>query len=302
MNNSFKITIKNFLDLIDWRDSYKDLYPDFSSPEDQNQYEEDYRFNTKEDAVGFAKETISLFNSLPNPIPIFRAIHAKSKDDISLEYPEESWSYRKESALNFAGNQNMGNFLLSGTIDKRFVDWERTLKNYIDFSGGFSSEDEDEITIGDETKIKILSIDPIQKRIRENVAIKKVKDQFYQSYHILDNKVKIGEINGYKKGNIMNVESIYIDPNYRGKGFGYKALKLFKNKCDCQYITADCVSQQSFFTFVKAFGEPEYFGNIFDEFSSFEQVKDYLPKTAHEDEDGTIIAGTESAVFVRFKK
>jgi len=66
---------EDVFDMIEYHDSYRDLYPNYS---DENEYEEDYYFPTIQDAYNDINETLEFFNTLPNPIPIYRSIKVKS--------------------------------------------------------------------------------------------------------------------------------------------------------------------------------------------------------------------------------
>jgi len=93
---------EDVFDMIEYHDAYRDLYPNYS---DDNEYEEEYYFPTKEDAYNDVNETLEFFNSLPNPIPIYRSIKVKSIKEINFDYLGDSWSFDKQSAINFAKNQ-----------------------------------------------------------------------------------------------------------------------------------------------------------------------------------------------------
>lgn len=135
-----------------------DIYPGYSQPVDED---EETFFNTEEQAINFASIVNETFESLPNPIPIYRTLYAKTEEDIDLEYLGESWSFVKESAIAF-GSHNGSNYLISATIDKRYVNWEKTLKTFVIFSGTQDSDDENEIVVSDETKI-------------DNIVVKQIK-------------------------------------------------------------------------------------------------------------------------------
>lgn len=149
---------KTIFSYIEWQNTCKDLYPGYSTEE--NDFTEEYFFDTKEKADQYAQDIIDLFTSLPNPIPIYRCIKAKSIEDIDLEMPGESWSFEKQSAINF-GRRNGSNYLLSTTVNKQDVNWQGTIKAYTLFSGGFSDEDEHEIVVDDWTALKNIVITKI---------------------------------------------------------------------------------------------------------------------------------------------
>lgn len=156
---NIKITKQSIFDYIEWQDTSRDLYPGFSQTE--NKFTDEYFFDTKKQADEYAKDLIDLFTSLPDPIAIYRCIKAKSEHDIDLEMPGESWSYEKQSALNF-GNRNNSNFLLSAAVYKKDVNWQGTFKAYTLFSGNFSDDDEHEIVVDDWTALKNIKIENIK--------------------------------------------------------------------------------------------------------------------------------------------
>ena len=148
----FKIGLKteDVFDLIQYHDSYRDLYPDYSN---ENESEEDYYFPTEQDAYNDVNETLDFFSRLPNPIPIWRSIKVESVDDIDFDYLGDSWSFDKESAISFAKNQAGGNFLLSGLTNFSNVDWVETVRLWYLFSGTDDGYEENEIRIIDSDKI-----------------------------------------------------------------------------------------------------------------------------------------------------
>jgi hypothetical protein len=149
---------------FDFNSGWYDLYPGYIKPFDEN---EETMFSTKEKAEQFANETADFFESIPNPIPIFRALRANSIEDIELEYPGESWSLYRKNAIAF-GSHNGSNYLLSAFIQKQFVDWQETLNRFILFSMGGDGDDEMEIVVEDETEIKNIKIEEIKWKERIN--------------------------------------------------------------------------------------------------------------------------------------
>lgn len=90
---------------------------------------------------------------MPNPLTIYRSIKIKDLSDIDYEWLGESWSFDKQSAINFAHNQAGGNVLLIGRTKFENVDWQNTLKLFYQFSGAFDEYDENEINIIDPSEI-----------------------------------------------------------------------------------------------------------------------------------------------------
>jgi hypothetical protein len=155
------LNTEDVFDLIEYHETYRDLYPNYS--DNENKYEEEFYFPTKEEAYSNVNEILEFFNNLPNPIPIYRSIKVKSMNNINYEWLGESWTFDKKSAINFAYNHAGGNVLLSGKTKFENVDWDNTVKLWYQFSGAFDNYDENEIRIinSDEifdikaTKIKI---------------------------------------------------------------------------------------------------------------------------------------------------
>lgn len=146
---------------IPWNDgNYVDLYPGYS---DEPPYPngEEYWFDSKENAEEHADFVIDVFDSLPNPIPLYRSIKAESEDKIDMEWPGESWSFDRDSAVNF-GSRNGSNFLLTAKVMKEDVNWAGTIKAYMLFSGGYTDEDENEIVVDDQDKLIDLRVEPIK--------------------------------------------------------------------------------------------------------------------------------------------
>ena len=131
-----------------------DVYPGYSKPIDDD---EETMFISKENATKQAEYILDVFSSLPNPIPIYRTIKVANVNDVELEYPGESWSFSRESALEF-GSHAGNNVLLSAFIDQTDVNWINTIDLFIIFSGNFESDDENEINIKDGSKIKDIQI------------------------------------------------------------------------------------------------------------------------------------------------
>jgi hypothetical protein len=149
--NNIGLKTEEVFDMIEYHDSYRDLYPNYSNSE--NEYEEDYYFPTKEEAYNDVNETLEFFNTQPNPIPIYRSIKVKSMEDIKYDWLGDSWSFDKQSAINFAKNQADGNVLLIGKTKFDNVDWDNTIKLWYQFSRTFDGYDENEINIIDSDEI-----------------------------------------------------------------------------------------------------------------------------------------------------
>jgi hypothetical protein len=73
--------------------------------------------------------------------------------DINFDYLGDSWSFDKQSAINFAKNQAGGNILLIAKTKFDNVDWNNTVKLWYQFSKTFDGYDENEINIIDSDEI-----------------------------------------------------------------------------------------------------------------------------------------------------
>lgn len=146
--------------MIEYQDSYRDLYPGYDEGS-ENEYEDDYYFESKEDAHDYAERALDTFDNLPDPIPIFRSIKVSDESKINKEELGESWSFEKDSALEFGTHANC-NYLLSGLVYKKNVDWKNTLKTYTLFTQEGDSDSENEITVPWSESIKELKIEKIK--------------------------------------------------------------------------------------------------------------------------------------------
>lgn len=175
------ITAKDVFALIQYHDSYKDLYPGYS-PEHENEYETDYYFSSKREAYNAVKELLNFYKNLSNPIPIYRAIRVNKLEDVNQNYLGDSWSYNKSSALNFAKIHNGGNVLLSAKIPKESVDWKETIRNHFLFSNSYDESNEDEIKVADTDALLDIKVDWIKNTLKESLK-KPVKLNRYL-YHV----------------------------------------------------------------------------------------------------------------------
>lgn len=157
-------TKTDVFDAIMSRDfNWHDLYPNYSEEFDED---DETMFETKEKAEQYADYVISTFDSLPNPVPIYRALYSEDENSIDLDYLGESWSMYKESAISF-GSHNGSNFLIEATIDKQFVNWEETLNRFVLFSHGDDADDENEIVVREMDKIKDVKISTLRWRTQK---------------------------------------------------------------------------------------------------------------------------------------
>lgn len=148
-------TVEEVLKLL-WQqhvDAYADAYPFYSTDNKEEYYDDDFWFDTEEQALLYAEEVLDMFQGFDNPFPIYRTIAIGKWDDLNHEDLGNHWSFDRESAINFAGYNTSGNVLISAMIRKEDVDWEQTIQLYEQFSGNWTDEDENEIYVPDDTKV-----------------------------------------------------------------------------------------------------------------------------------------------------
>jgi len=109
-----------------------------------------------EDAEITAYELVKEYNSLPDPFLVYRGISLGHPSEFSYEYGKavedgqgHSWTTEKSVAERF------GNFILCGLVKKVAVDWDMTVHNRV----YFLLEDEYEIVVHDQKKVKLLKIE-----------------------------------------------------------------------------------------------------------------------------------------------
>lgn len=143
------VPVDDLFDMLEWRDSYRNLYPNYKDDEDVNVYSNEYYFESKEQAEEFAEDVYDFFDGLPNPIPLFRTIESKGGIDVLEEPYGEHWSVYKDSAIDF-GKRNFGTenlYLLKGFVKPSNIDWWNTVGNYVRFSLSMTDEDEFEVFV-----------------------------------------------------------------------------------------------------------------------------------------------------------
>lgn len=151
------------LGMIQWHDSYKNLYPGYS--EYENEYENEYMYDSEESARQVAREALDVFDSLSDPVKVYRTVTLKNEFDFDTGYPGESWSYDYRSALSF-GSHNASNYIVTAEVPKSAVDWKRTLSTYMEFSSGNYTEDAENELVVDNSKSSAI----------KNINIIKIKD------------------------------------------------------------------------------------------------------------------------------
>ena len=145
--SKIELKTEDIFNIIEYQDSFRNLYPDYD--EYDNEYEEDYYFQSKEEAYKNVNDILDFFNSMDNPIQIYRAILVDTIDDIDFEYLGDSWSFEKQSAIDFANKQNLGNVLISAETNPDNVNWLETVKLFFIYSKNYDGYDENEIRIID---------------------------------------------------------------------------------------------------------------------------------------------------------
>lgn len=135
------------------------------------------------------------------------------------------------------------------------------------------------------------------------VTLKQKKfDGIYQRFAIYAGKRVVGEIEVHHNRGNIDISSIVVKEANRAKGYGVKALKelmYFYADDRIKLVFADCVSKQSLNTFCKAYGQPEYMGDDFNEYESLADALEQLPDVADFDEDGTMSAS--GAIQIRYE-
>lgn len=149
--SNIDLKTEDIFNIIEYQDVFRNLYPDYD--EYDNEYEEEYYFQSKEEAYNNINEILDFFNSMDNPIKIYRAILVDTIDDIDFDYLGNSWSFEKQSAINFANNQNLGNVLISAETKFDNVNWLETVKLFFIFSKNYDGYDENEIRIIDPSDV-----------------------------------------------------------------------------------------------------------------------------------------------------
>ncbi len=155
----YNLSYNDVISFFDYS-SYDDLYPQYSYDEVDD--DGDYMYSSKEALVDEIEKMFDTFDALPDPIPVFRTIRVDSESKIDLENPGDFWSFDKDSALNFADNHALGNYLLSGYVDKENVNWKQTFKSFTEFSINLDEYTENEITISDWNVVKNIKYEKIR--------------------------------------------------------------------------------------------------------------------------------------------
>jgi hypothetical protein len=95
----------------------------------------------------------SLVNKVVFPLTVYRGIEVANKEDIDLNELGTCWTTEKDAAIAYWSEGLVDPYIVTAQIlDKNDVDWYSTLKARKRYP------DEEEITIKDTTKVKVISI------------------------------------------------------------------------------------------------------------------------------------------------
>jgi len=131
------------------------LYPGYiNEPDDAYA---DYVFQTKELAEQEADMVLDMFDSLPEPTPIYRALAVKSPDEIDFDNLGVYWSMDKNGAIQF-GSHAGATVLLEAMTSKDNIDFAASVKAFVQFSSFGDGESEMEVTLKDDSSEAIQDI------------------------------------------------------------------------------------------------------------------------------------------------
>lgn len=159
----YGVSIRWLMSDVDY-EAYDDLYPgyNYTKPEDAENEDKEFYFDSEEKAVEAIENIFYQFDILPDPIPVYRVMKVKNLEDIDYDDLGASWSYEKDSALGFGSRYNLYSVLLSGLIEKKYIDWKSTLKVYVQHSLGLIGEEENEIVIPNTDNITDLKVEKLK--------------------------------------------------------------------------------------------------------------------------------------------
>lgn len=137
---------------------------------------EDALFETKEQAKKYAQEVYDYFVYLAENkyIPIYRAVQA-SEVDLSPYGIGESWSFNLNAAKEFARQNLIGKTkIISGYVPSENINWEDSIRAYVNFSDLGMGESEFEVVIPSNNVITEVTISDL----KEAKQLLRVKDKF----------------------------------------------------------------------------------------------------------------------------
>lgn len=129
---------------------------------------EDGLFSSTEHAEEFIRDVASLFSAMQQKpvLTLYRSIKIDSLDDLDLDYLGESWSWLKESALEF-GSHAGANYLLVANVPRESIDWHESVRRFLENSS-LSAIGEEELVVLDESAIDLLACTKIRSTCRRN--------------------------------------------------------------------------------------------------------------------------------------
>jgi hypothetical protein len=180
----FDLSREFIYDNLGWEDSFSGLYPGYS--QSPSKFNDDFRFESQDQAEGYADEVLDIFRDLADngTVVLYRSIAAESEEDIDKEMLGEHWSWEEVSARNFADNNLWGGdsvFLVTAATSPNNIDWERSVNAYLQFSGNYSSDDENELVVIDESLLEIVNIEQIRKK--KVLSSQKINQKEYYNTH-----------------------------------------------------------------------------------------------------------------------
>lgn len=119
-----------------------------------------------DNSKNFYNQMTLLFNNLPNPLPIYRLIFVDDTDDVNLKELGTSWTWDRKnwddliSSVLYDDDVENGDItvLISGYIDKMYVNWEDTVNKYLTQHLYSKDFDENEIVIPKSSYSKIKNL------------------------------------------------------------------------------------------------------------------------------------------------
>jgi len=150
-----------------------DLLRSDSESQGQDWIGENGSFETPEKALAFATEVHDIFDSLPDRVPVYRAVAA---DEVSLDPYGigESWSLDHNAAKEF-GRRNLGKNtkIISALVPKENIDFEQSIRAYGNFSSLGDGDSEFEAYIAPNSKLEDVRVNEYatSRPLRANKAL-----------------------------------------------------------------------------------------------------------------------------------
>ena len=213
-----------------------DIYPGYN-PEDYDEDDADTYFTSKEQFERYCMEIGDYFDSLGYEIEVYRAIGVDKLNKIDYDYIGECWSSEFESAKTFGGRLGGPFVVLKGVVSSQDVDWKECIKLYVNFSGGWDGDDENEIRVNDSSYVRNIEIVYRSKGVTESTFIENIVREILYEKGILS-EATASEIHQKYYSNISEedfntiVNSDKISSNLANNKLGMYAkwlLNLYKN-------------------------------------------------------------------------